>query len=57
MAERYPNLDLYLFTPSGNLYKREKESSNDNGFTKFVQGGFYHDPKAEEFMKTLPKRN
>jgi len=34
MADSYPKLDLYLFTPYGNLYKRERENSNDD----FYQG-------------------
>jgi RHS repeat-associated protein len=47
--------DFYLFTPAGNLYRRNSERTwNDTGHQKFIAGGFAHDPAAAAYAKQHP---
>jgi RHS repeat-associated protein len=44
--------DFYLFTPAGNLYRRNSERTwNDTGWEVFIAGGFAHDPAASAYAK------
>jgi RHS repeat-associated protein len=49
---KYPDLDFYLLTPSGNLYRRNKENDSwDQGNSQLIAAGFAFDPKAEAYNK------
>lgn len=57
IAQQFPDLDMYLFTPAGNLYKRNRESMWSDpyqGWEFRIASGFYYDPKAKEYLKANP---
>jgi RHS repeat-associated protein len=58
IAETHTNLDLYLFTPAGNLYKRNKEADSFNdpyqGRQFRIASGFYYDEEALKYLTNHP---
>jgi hypothetical protein len=55
--ELFPQLDQYMFSPCGNLFKRNNDKLwNDPHYGQQfrIGGGFYHDPKALEYLKSNP---
>jgi Domain of unknown function (DUF4329) len=48
--------DFYLFTPAGNLYRRNSERTwNDTGWEMFIAGGLGYDINAAAYAKDHPK--
>lgn len=56
LARKFPNLIFYLFSPAGNLRKRDAENSwsNHNGLSYIIASGFYCDPAAREYLLKHP---
>jgi RHS repeat-associated protein len=54
VAENYPNLNMYLFTPAGILLRRDSENTTHNGLSYVIERGYYVDPKVIDYYKKHP---